>query len=102
MLTTRQVVTVVDIGLAPDEEQHLASLHLGRAAEQRGEGGCDRGRETTALREDFGRDQDQTRMGLVGGTVAAVQRDEVLNVGGDQRPSCGRRVCEDKFVGESR
>ena len=54
MLTTRQVVTVVDIGLAPDEEQHLASLHLGRAAEQRGQGGRDRGGETAVLREGLG------------------------------------------------
>jgi len=37
---------------------------------------------------------------LAGGAVAGVERDEVLDIGGDQRPSFGRRVCEDLVVGE--
>ena len=39
-------------------------------------------------------------MGLAGGAIAAVQGDEVLNVGGDQCPSLGRRACENLVVGE--
>ena len=41
-------------GLATREEQHLAGLDLDRAAEQRGQGGCDRGGETAVLREGPG------------------------------------------------
>jgi hypothetical protein len=37
---------------------------------------------------------------LVGGAVASVQGDEVLNVGGDQCPSLSCRVCEDLVVRE--
>jgi len=41
-------------------------------------------------------------VGLAGGAVAAVQGDEILDVGGDQCPSLCRRVGEDLFVGQSR
>src|SRR5271170_1547925 len=39
--------------LTPREEQHLAGLDLGRVAEQRGEGGCDRGGKSAVLWEGF-------------------------------------------------
>ncbi len=37
--------------LTPREEQHLAGLDLGRVAEQRGEGSCDRGGKSAVLWE---------------------------------------------------
>jgi hypothetical protein len=40
--------------LTPCEEKHLARLDLGRTAEQRGEGRCDRGEEAAVLREGLG------------------------------------------------
>ena len=39
-------------------------------------------------------------MSLASGAVAAVQGDEVLNVGGDQCSSLGRRVREDLVIRE--
>jgi hypothetical protein len=41
-------------GLTPREEKNLARLNLGRIAEQRGEGRCDRGEEAAVLREGPG------------------------------------------------
>jgi hypothetical protein len=39
-------------------------------------------------------------VGLASGAIAAIQGDEVLDVGGDWCPSLGRRVCEDLVVRE--
>jgi hypothetical protein len=61
----------------------VAGLEFGRAAEQRGKGRPDRRSEAAVLREGLGRYQDEAGVGKSGSTVAAVQGDEVLDVGGD-------------------
>jgi hypothetical protein len=53
-LASEQTAVWVRLNLAPREEQHLTGLDLDHAAEQRGQGGCDRGGETAVLRESLG------------------------------------------------
>lgn len=40
-------------------------------------------------------------MGLIGRAIAAVQGDEILDVGGNRCPPVGRGICEDLVVGQS-
>jgi hypothetical protein len=82
---------------APREKDDLVGLDLVGIQES-----CQSARdcagEAAVLRERLGRDGNQTGMRLPGCAVLAVQRREVLDVGGDQSTPRGRGVSKDLVV----
>jgi hypothetical protein len=86
------------LGSVPEEEGNLAGLDPPGLVEECGEGASDRSGVPPALWKGLGRDENQPRMFLPGGSVPRVEWHEVLDVGGKQRASGGRCTGEDLIV----
>src|SRR5437879_2778150 len=86
----RRLHWLAGLGSVPGEEGNLAGLDLPGLVEESGEGAGDRAGVAPVLGEGLGRDENQPRVCLPGGSVPGVEWHEVLDVGGDQSAPGGR------------
>ncbi len=82
------------------EKDHLTGLDLVRSIEESLERCGNRRGERPVLREGLSRDENETRVRVPGGAVHAVQRNEVLDIGRDERAPFRGRVCEELIIRE--